>query len=518
MTMRRILFLLLIFGLAAKGGDPLLGQGAQDPTEAILEQLAMVYAIIIPLMVAMIAMAAAAYVIGQMFGAETRAKATTWAQGMLAAVGVSALVIVMLTFFLPMFLTGGLPIDDVIVAIAKLRELAEVSLIALITLFVVLAAAVYAIGQVLGAQDRSKATVWATGLLAGAIVSTVIYVILFQILTPFEYTFFGGTYVEQYAGVIINITFFVASLILITYLLSRALKIPEWEAYLNIELSNLVSSFFIVVFVVGLFFVGDVVAAAYGGHPSAPQAAILYLQNVVADSVLRGLYDVYQIQACTSMLSTVSRRIGEFVLTQTYKVFPGVDTFVSISNVLAFGLVSVYGSLSAQLTLLYFIDGTMKSFFLPAGLVLRFFPPTRDAGAFLIALAFGFQIIFPTTYLINKNIFEEVFELGPGETLYNTPTLLIASICGPFKYGVYGVLFNTGVNPVFSPGFMQPVGNFLAKLFSESLLNFLSMPEFVIVMEHVATLSLLAIFMPALSMLITIAFINAMTKFIVGKM
>lgn len=511
--MKRMILLLLIIGLAAAGGDPLLGQSPTSPSSEILNQLDIIAQLIVPLMAVMVALAASALVIGQMLGAEYRAKATQWAHGMLAAVGVSALVLVMLYTIVPAFMTGGVPFDDVLTILGRLRDAAEFALVALVALLVIISAALYVIGQVMGAETRAKANVWATGLLVGAIVSAVLYVVLFQILTQLGTTFFTGTPLAIYSGVIIQVAFFVSFIILITYMLSKVFKVPEWEAYLGVEMSNLLSSFVIVVFVLGMFGVGSAISAVYGGDPSPPKAAIIFMKGTVLDKVLTGMYDTYQIQACTSILSTISRRIGEFVLTQTYKVFPGIDTFVQISNVIAFGLVSIYGSISAQVAFLYLIDSVAVNFILPAGLILRFFPPTRDAGAFLIALAFGFQIVFPTTYLINKQIVEEI-----GATLYNTPSTLISSICGPFKYGVYGVLLNTGVNPVFRwlPG-GTIVGTFLSRLFSESLLNYITMDEYIIFMQHISTLSLLALFLPALSMLITIAFINAMTKFIVAK-
>lgn len=511
--MKRLILLLLVFGLAAAQGDELLGQAPTRPSDEILNQLSIIGSIIVPLMMVMIVLAASALVIGPMLGSEYRAKATQWAHGMLAAVGVSALVLVMLYTIVPAFMTGGVPFEDIIVTIGRLRDIAEFALAALIVVLLVIAAGVYVAGQVMGAQTRAQASVWATGLLVGAIVAAVLYVILFQIFTQFETTFFTGTPLADYSRVVIMVAFFVTFIILITYLLSKVFKVPEWEAYLGVELSNLLSAFVIVIFVVGMFGVGSAVSTVYGGNPSPPKAAIAFMKGTVLDKVLTGVYDIYQIQACTSILSTISRRIGEFVLTQTYKVFPGIDTFVQISNVIAFGLVSVYGSISAQVAFLYLIDSLAVNFILPAGLILRFFPPTRDAGAFLIAVAFGFQVVFPTTYLINKQIFQEI-----GATAYDTPATLIASICGPFKYGVYGVVFNTGTNPVFRwlPGGAL-VGTFLSRLFSESLLNYITMDEFIIVMDHISSLSLLALFMPALSMLVTIAFINAMTKFIVAK-
>ncbi|MBD3210340.1 hypothetical protein GF318_03075 [Candidatus Micrarchaeota archaeon] len=515
--MKRIL-MLLVLGFAFAGGDQFFDQPPEEPSEALLEQLNILMSLIVPFMMAMIALAAAAYVIGQMFGAETRARATVWAHGMLAAVGISGLVIVLLYILLPMFMSGQTvpPSVDVQAAFLELKNIAQQSLIFLIGLFIVTAAAAYVLGQFAGANTRAKATVWATGLLAGAVVAAIIYVVIVEIFGRFQAPgiFAGTEALGGYTNIVILIAFFTSIVALITYLLSKAFKVPEWEAYLSIELSNIMSSFILVFFVLGMFAVGDVLASAFVEDAATPpQAAIAFMRTYVADSVLRGLYDIYQIQACTSMLSTITRRIGEFVLTQTYKVFPGMDTFVSITNVIGFGLVSIYGSLSAQIAILYFIDATMKTFFLPAGLVLRFFPPTRDAGAFLIALSFGMQIVFPTTYMINKQVFEDI-----GAETYESRHLLIASLCGPFKYGVMGVLINPTTNPIFGlmPG-GTALGTLLMRLTSETVLNLVSMSEFIPIMRHIASLSLIALFMPALSMMITIAFINAMAKFIVAK-
>jgi len=153
--------------------------------------------------------------------------------------------------------------------------------------------------------------------------------------------------------------------------------------------------------------------------------------------------------------------------------------------------------------------------------MLRFFPPTRDAGAFLISLSFGFQIVYPTTYMINKAIYEEIGArpyCSPQYPDSPCPRALIASLCGPFKYGVWGVLLNTSANPIFRivPG-GTVIGGFLSRLVSESLLNAVSMAEFIPIMRHIASLSLIALFMPALSMVVTIGFINAMTKFLVAR-
>jgi len=513
--MKIFVLLLLIVAFAYAQQFPADAQPIA-PTTALDAQLSLALQIIVPLMFALVAIAVAVYMAGQLFGAETRAKATVWAHGVLVAVGLSAVIIVLTyTFVLGI---GGEQAFNVIILLNQLLEIVSTSLIGLTMLLIVISAVVYGAGMMMGGETRARATTWATGIIGAAFFSGVLYVLFSQIRPQFRATLFAAG-LGLYADLLVNVVFFVAIFILITYLLSKVFKIPEWEAYLSIEMSNLMSSFLIVLFVMGLFGVGSVVALFYshGAYTSPPQAAITYMQGTVADSAMRAMVDVYKINACTSMMSTFARRIGEYVLTQTYKVFPGVDTFVSITNALSFSLLTLYNTAAVQVTLLHVIDALVFPFFLPAGLILRFFPPTRDSGAFLISLAFGFYVVFPMTYLINEDIFHEI-----GAKAYNEPgqrpTALIQSLCGWFKYGVAGYLFNPGANPIYGmiPG-GQALGTALSRIISEGLLNAVSMAEFIPIMQHIADLSLLALFMPALSLMITISFINTMTKFIVAK-
>ncbi|MEM4359050.1 MAG: hypothetical protein QXT45_00795 [Candidatus Bilamarchaeaceae archaeon] len=48
-----------------------------------------------------------------------------------------------------------------------------------IMLMIILAAIVYAVGQIMGAETRARATVWATSMLTGAVIGVLIY-----LLTP----------------------------------------------------------------------------------------------------------------------------------------------------------------------------------------------------------------------------------------------------------------------------------------------------------------------------------------------
>ncbi len=50
-------------------------------------------------------------------------------------------------------------------------------------LLIVAAAAVYAIGQIVGAETRARASVWATAMLTGAIIGIIIYLIIPGLIT-----------------------------------------------------------------------------------------------------------------------------------------------------------------------------------------------------------------------------------------------------------------------------------------------------------------------------------------------
>ncbi|MFH1520346.1 MAG: hypothetical protein ABID61_01750 [Candidatus Micrarchaeota archaeon] len=528
--MKKLIFLLFVISLSLASSGVFFNQLPQDPAVAVPDQAIFILTLMAPLMLAMVILAAAAYVAGQLFGSEIRAKASVWAQSMLVAVGIVAIIIFLFVAVLPGFFSGtllGFDLYDPFLGHGKINEIlniAQSGLGLLIAAMMVLAAAAYVVGQMFGSETRARATTWANNILAGSILAAAIYIIIFNIIIPFQTDLFnqplaGGVDLGFYGALLVDIALLVSIIILVTYLISRVFKIPEWEAYLNIELSHLMSSFVLIIFVIGMFAVGEAVVSSNELHlydsihfSGPPEAAISFMHTTVSDSALKASMDIFKIQACASMLSTFSRRTGEFVLTQTYKVFPGVDTFVSVANVLSYTLVSFYGTVSVQIALLHLIDGLMVSFVLPAGLVLRFFPPTRDAGAFLISLSFGFQFIFPTVYLINGQIFESI-----GAETYKSPKLLIQSLCGPFKYGAAGYLFNPAASPLFKiPGF-NTLGTLLGKIVSEGLLNAVSMAEFIPILQRIASLSLLVLFMPALALMITIAFINSMTKFIINK-
>ena len=63
-------------------------------------------------------------------------------------------------------------------ALKSLCATAKTFLGAVAMILVVLAGGTYAVGQVMGAETRARAAVWATAMLTGALIGIVIYVIM----------------------------------------------------------------------------------------------------------------------------------------------------------------------------------------------------------------------------------------------------------------------------------------------------------------------------------------------------
>ncbi len=321
-----------------------------------------------------------------------------------------------------------------------------------------------------------------------------------------------------YGWVIFIMSFIMTIFLVLTYMAAKLTQSNELEAYFNIELQEVFVSFLIVMFSIAFlessnFIASSVASDITGSSLTTIDIAIDYIHQI-RESTQNAISDVFRAQVCLSVLSTFQRRIGEYVLTMSYKLFPGIDSLVSITNVVGYGLIAVYGSLTAQSTIFVLIDAILLPFVFPAGIILRFFPPTRQAGIFLIAIAIGFQSIFPLTYILSMQVYnDQLMGFPKSDQIYTGNTFDVTMLCGG-QWLLFGVLGNTqtplGRIPILAP--------FVRFLFSEFGVNIIATPAFFFpIMESLGALSIPSLFIPALSATITFAFINAFMKFLSGK-
>lgn len=81
-------------------------------------------------------------------------------------------------------------------ALKQLCSMSQQFLGITVMVLIVLAGVVYAIGQVMGAETRARAAVWATAMLTGAIIGIIIYIVTPVIVQ----TLTAGTGVTATAG------------------------------------------------------------------------------------------------------------------------------------------------------------------------------------------------------------------------------------------------------------------------------------------------------------------------------
>jgi hypothetical protein len=114
---------------------------------------------------------------------------------------------------------------------------------------------------------------------------------------------------------------------------------------------------------------------------------ISYIRNYCFNSVLEAVYDIDYKKVGNPIVqkpSTLSNTVGA-----------GIINSAHILSTLLTGLLQIF---YVQEHLLYFFNGTMLTVFLPLGIILRTFAPTRGAGNLFIGIAIGFGIVFPLSY------------------------------------------------------------------------------------------------------------------------
>lgn len=140
----------------------------------------------------------------------------------------------------------------------------------------------------------------------------------------------------------------------------------------------------------------------------AGQDHITYAQNYLND--LNGKLEALYVGtvALNSVLETLGKlKLDISIIVAGASGYPFAG-FEAIAHNLELAMTAIFVSIisnAVQANLLTFIKSTMMFYFLPAGVILRTFNPTRSIGAFLMALAIGLYFVFPLTYVLaNESI------------------------------------------------------------------------------------------------------------------
>ncbi|MFH8119819.1 MAG: hypothetical protein QXS37_03385 [Candidatus Aenigmatarchaeota archaeon] len=200
------------------------------------------------------------------------------------------------------------------------------------------------------------------------------------------------------------------------YMLSKILK--ELSGIARAELSQLYISVFIGIFSILLAQASCEILSSYienkygiigpGGHFFV---AYSYMNSLVMGEK-GGVVTSTQLFATAFSLSFASKlfKLSESGL--ELKPFAVLEFFViGIKFILNLFYSFLIISLQIQAISIYAAKEYSFSLFLPIGLILRVIPITRSAGSFLIALAFGLYVVWPTLFVFEYDVTQEILKL-----------------------------------------------------------------------------------------------------------
>lgn len=283
-----------------------------------------------------------------------------------------------------------------------------------------------------------------------------------------------------------------AVVIAFIYMMSQLFRMHEWEALAKTELYQLFMSVLIVIGVIGAAYVAcNISYALAGGDPF--DIADGYMRTLLfgPGGLLPTWFAFNQISYSARMLDSIYYRMGPGSWCYNLKPFPGTGAIDNVASFINIILAVPFGSLIVQTFVLQFIKGTMYTLVLPAGLVLRMLPPTREAGSFLIVTAVGFYTVFPLTFAWHKAVLLD--------------TVMPAEKAGAVAGGDW-----TSLDKYAQPS--SPL------YFARTVYTFFNPLAILKPLQDLSYIIVGGVFLPALTMIIVVTFIKGTMKFVAQKL
>ncbi len=216
------------------------------------------------------------------------------------------------------------------------------------------------------------------------------------------------------------------SVISLAFMFASFAKKPEWEAWAKVELYELIWSVIILIAIYGVYSSVSLVSNAYIGTDIINYSESR-LSDVVKGRLLPAFIQLIYLDHNVVFWNQFKLRFGPGGWGITYKLYPGLEIYSQPVRILEFGYMAAFASLSVQV-MLFHILGVITDVLIAAGLLIRFFPPTRTSGNLLIALAFSFKVIFPLMYVLSYQALDEIYKIQKWSVSGLLPTPLIQFI------------------------------------------------------------------------------------------
>ncbi len=276
------------------------------------------------------------------------------------------------------------------------------------------------------------------------------------------------------------------ALLALFYMASQFFRKAEYESFVSLELHQLLISALLIITIFSASYFSCIVAVGFAGDDMFAIGS-RYLNFISNDLSLRAVLFFEGVKMFAQYWGSMSFRWGISVWGMSMSGFPSFIVIERVADFLLLLVTPFSASIMVQEIILQVIQGIAIPFVLPVGAVLRIFPPTRDAGSFLMASALGFSVIYPFTYVMHQSIVPNMVKDAMGDRGFDQ--VLVEMGDGDFS--------------VFS---ITSLGRLEAdSMFYEPLVA-------------ISFLLLQALFLPALSMILTISFIKGTAKFFSQKL
>ncbi len=270
----------------------------------------------------------------------------------------------------------------------------------------------------------------------------------------------------------------------LAFMVSQIIKSNDMQMAGKTEIYHAITTVLLGLFIFGTAIVVDTTTTLYAGG-SLFDGAQSYLNQVACLSAMSSIkMEGYKmgLQYLAGMKTKHYAGAWGFA----YPTYPGFEVLDRAMDLIQMFIIPFTSSIYVQKIGLDIIRAGAMTLLLPAGLLLRLFPPTREAAGFLIASSFGLYFILPFTYIIHKEVMEPMYM-----TEFGVP------MCG-----------GGSSETVMASSDMTLASNLAANLWPSPLgRDLLKFPT------GISYIAVQSVFLPALSMILVVTFIRTATKF-----
>lgn len=299
-----------------------------------------------------------------------------------------------------------------------------------------------------------------------------------------------------------------AAILAFLYIFYRFFGNETGKATIKLEIFELFTTMFIIIVVIML--INSACVVPMGSLISPPETAEMNLFDaaafvlddfsdslIIVSSILHTLYIPMDFITTTTL---TQRPLGMGTELQPTAGFGAVLRPIFVSGLQA--LTVAFIVVRAQLIILDFLSFAMIKYYLPIGILMRSFAPTRRIGGTLIGLVLGMVLVYPYLIVLNGYM---VFPMDPFQIDQYTSSIgtLVGAAWEPLgDFQTQSLSLAGGVLTVFSL-LKTVIGGIFGTIFGIYL---------ALMMRTVAVGFLIGIFFPALNMLILVTTVRYLTK------